>query len=241
MICWDASVHPRVCRVNTPSRCGGNEAQGMKVLLIKETGIMKTSSYHKHVALGLVLLLPSLAGAQDEQRVRIEMERTVNGKTERVVKEFTAPNAAALQDSLLAITGTDGKESRPFLGVGLEGRSGPGKGKRGTGGTCHAGFSGGQGRPSAGRPDHGDRRQEHHWTARRNGSRAGAQARRPIAVALATGRQKPGCGSDLGGTRCGAVAQARLGHAHGHGHGTDLRRGMARPAGRTGLPGGKAG
>jgi C-terminal processing protease CtpA/Prc len=95
----------------------------MKVLLGKETGIMKTSSYHKHVALGLVLLLPSLAGAQDEQRVRIEMERTVNGKTERVVKEFTAPNAAALQDSLLAITGTDGKESRPFLGVGLEGRS----------------------------------------------------------------------------------------------------------------------
>lgn len=83
---------------------------------------MKTSSYCKHVAFGLVLLLPAVAGAQDEHRVRIEMERTVNGNRERVVKEFTAPNAAAMQDSLLAITGPDGKENRPFLGVGLEGR-----------------------------------------------------------------------------------------------------------------------
>lgn len=66
------------------------------------------------------LLAPILGSAQEEHRVRIEREHTVNGNTEHQVWEFTAPSEEALADSLMAMGSDLRQGSKPLLGVGLQ-------------------------------------------------------------------------------------------------------------------------
>lgn len=76
-------------------------------------------------------LLAAPAMAQEEHHVRIEMEHSVNGNTRKVIKEFTAPSEAALQDSLQALVDLDAPTGGALLGVSLASMPASGKAEEG--------------------------------------------------------------------------------------------------------------
>ncbi|MCO6484057.1 MAG: PDZ domain-containing protein [Flavobacteriales bacterium] len=80
---------------------------------------MKTKKTYGPVAMA-VCLLATACSVPAQNRVRIEIEQTTNGKTDKVVKEFTAPTQEALHDSLMALGSTFNAMGKPLLGVSLE-------------------------------------------------------------------------------------------------------------------------